>query len=384
MKWSQVLKETLGKNENFVIGKDKFSDLQINSAPIDNFYYFYHSKDHRLIKQFILKEKDTRNIVCQVTLIQKGEKFTPRLALSVRDKAENKILEKETTEVEIHKIRGSVNLNECHDEFWKLVSFLRSIRNIEIPEENFSLMSQSESEIVSALKGRDVGSITNIIKQLSSTEGIVLSQKDINNLLRRREKLKEFKDGLDNHASDEDWWQSFFEENKWIFGYGLNYQILRQEQSQPHYGGVKVDGKGGEKGDYLTSTDGDMNFTVLVEIKTPNTQLLQGAQEIRNGAWSLAKDLTDALSQIEANIYTWDKQGSEQPDNRDRFEAQNVFTVQPKGVIVIGKLESAKDSRSKRETFQRFRKSIHGIDILTFDELYKRAKFIVEHGEDGS
>lgn len=35
------------------------------------------------------------------------------------------------------------------------------------------------------------------------------------------------------------------------------------------------------------------------------------------------------------------------------------------------------DTRSKRETFQRFRKSIHGIDFLTFDELLKRAEFIV-------
>ncbi|USN87866.1 MAG: DUF4263 domain-containing protein [Candidatus Nomurabacteria bacterium] len=382
MKWSELLKDAIGKNENFVIGKDSFSDLQINSTPINNFYYFYHSKDRRLIKQFVLKEKDKRNIICQVTLINKGEKFTPRLALSVRDKALNKILEKETTEVEVHKIRGSVNLNDCHEEFWKLISFLRSIRNIEIPEESFSLMSQSESEIVNALKGRDASSVRNIIKQLSSAEGIVLTQSDINNLLKRREKLKEFENGLINHASDEAWWQNFFEENKWIFGYGLNYQILRQEQSQPHYGGVKVDGKGGERGDYLTATDGDMSFTVLVEIKTPDTSLLQGSQEIRNGAWSLAKDLTDALSQIEANIHTWDKQGSEQPDNRDRFEAQNVFTIQPKGIIVIGKLETLLDSRSKRETFQRFRKSIHGVDIVTFDELYNRAKFIVENVEE--
>jgi hypothetical protein len=101
--------------------------------------------------------------------------------------------------------------------------------------------------------------------------------------------------------------------HKWIFGYGLNYQMLKQEQTQPHYGGTRVDGTGGQRGDYLASTMGDINFTVLVEIKTPATPLLQGKEEIRNGAWSLSKGLTDALSQIEANIDTWNKHGSAQP-----------------------------------------------------------------------
>ena len=198
--------------------------------------------------------------------------------------------------------------------------------------------------------------------------------------IRDRDKLAEFEKALVNHKSDETWWQNFFENNKWIFGYGLDYQIIKQEEAQPHYGGTKVDGTGDQKGDYLASTQGDINFVVLVEIKTPDTKLLQGSKEIRRGAWSLSKDLPDALVQIEANIHTWDKQGSVQPSNLDRFEGQGVYTVQPKGIIIIGSLSELND-RNKRETFQRFRKSIHGVDIITFDELYHRAKFIIDHSE---
>jgi Domain of unknown function (DUF4263) len=139
-----------------------------------------------------------------------------------------------------------------------------------------------------------------------------------------------------------------------------------------------MDGKGGQRGDYPTSTVGDINFTVLVEIKTPGTPLLQGKEEIRSGAWSLSKELTDALSQIEANIDMWNKHGSTQPDNRDELEGREVYTVQPKGIIVIGTLSEVNDSRNRRETFQRFRRSIHGVDIVTFDELYERAKYVVE------
>jgi hypothetical protein len=36
------------------------------------------------------------------------------------------------------------------------------------------------------------------------------------------------------------------------------------------------------------------------------------------------------------------------------------------------------DSISKRNTFELFRRNITSPEILTFDELYERAKFIVE------
>lgn len=367
-------------NDKFYIGKDSFDELEIRAATnIDKFYYFFHKGENRLIKHFILNVRERVDYLCQVTLIKNEEKFTPRLSLSIRDKA-GKILQKEKEKPiqnESYILKANVNLEDCHDNFWKLISFLQSLRNIDIPSESFSLITQEESEIVKALRGRDVKSISSIIKKLSAIEGVSLSDGDINQLLKRKERLQEFDTSIKSHASEEDWWQDYFEQNKWIFGYGLNYQILRTQQDQPNYGGTKVDGKGGQRGDYLSSTEGDLSFTVLVEIKTPNTLLLQGASEIRSGTWSLSKDLTDAITQLQTNVDTWDKQGSRQPDNVDKLEKENIFTVQPKGIVVIGDLSSL-NTRSKRETFQRFRRSLHGIDILTFDELLKRARFIVE------
>lgn len=380
MKFSKEIRNILGwseKSDDFVIGKDNFSDLQINSTPaIEQFYYFFHQKDRRLIKQFVLNEGKQVDYICRVTLIKKGDKFTPRLSFSVRDKTKKIVEESESSPT---NIKANVSLDDCYDNFWKLISFLQSLREIEIPKDKFSLVSQDEGEIVSALRGRGAESVVNIFKQLFASPDISLTQKDINSLLKRREKLAEFKRTLTEHSLDESWWQDFFEGNKWIFGYGLNYEILRQQQSQPTYGGTMIDGMGGQRGDNLMSTTGDLNFTVLVEIKTPTTQLLQGTREIRSGAWSLSKDLTDALSQIQANIQTWEKEGSRQPDNMDKLEKLSVFTVKPKGIVVIGSLNQLTDNRSRRETFQRFRKSIHGIDIITFDELFERAKFIVEN-----
>jgi hypothetical protein len=302
-----IPKNTFSRNEDFIIGKDEFSNLQINPTKINNFYYFSDKNGGRLVMQFVLSVGKLVDYVCQVALIKKGDKFSPRLSFSVRNK-NGKIAQRAKTEEEtINFIKANVGLSGCHENFWKLISFLQSLKELEMPTEKFSLMSQGETEVVSALQGRDAKSIVNIIKQLSAMPGVSLSQEDLNIVIKRRGKIEEFKKALVELADDENWWQNFFEKNKWIFGYGLNYQILKQEQTQAHYGGQKLDGSGFQKGDYLTSTVGDINFTVLVEIKTPKTALLQGSSEIRNGAWSLSKNLTDAISQIEANMYTWGK-----------------------------------------------------------------------------
>jgi hypothetical protein len=362
---------------DFVVGQDRFEDLEIRPALTKNLHHLYDKARSRPVRQFVLVEKPLVRYLCGVTLVKKDDKLTPRLELSVRDKAGHITSEGVDSQENPHSIKARINLDQCHEAFWGLLSYLQSLRRIEVPEKKFSLVTEEESEIVAAIRERGVPSLKSIIAQLSETPGLTLSNEDINQLLKRREKLAEFQMALAAH-DDEKWWQSFFEENKWIFGYGLNYQILRHEQSQPHIGGTTVSGRGGKRGDYLTSTGGDARFTVLVEIKTPGTQLLQGSNEIRSGAWSLSKQLTDSLPQIQASVAEWAERGSRQPDNLDRFEAAGIYTIQPKGIVVIGSLSEVKSVRSKRETFQRFRSSIHGIDVLTFDELHSRAKFIVE------
>lgn len=364
------------KSEDFVVDVDDFGDLEIRHAENSEFWYFYLSKEKRLIKQFVLDRGKKVDRLCCVTLIKAGDRFTPRLNLSVRDNKK----QIETAQVSSTNLKANVNLAECHEQFWKLINFLQSFAEIETPNEKFSLLSQEESQIVGALKQRESASVVSIIKALSAVPGVNLTEQDINSLLKRQEKLVEFDEALEKHASNEKWWQDFFHANKWIFGYGLNYVILREEQAQPNYGGACVAGTGGQRGDVLMSTTGDLNFTVLVEIKTPNTRLLSGTKAIRSGAWSLSHELTDALVQIQANVQTWEKKSSDM-ENVDMLEKKGVYTVEPKGIIVIGMLNELKriDVRSQWETFQRFRRSIHGIKVISFDELLSRARFITRN-----
>jgi len=282
---------------DFVVGLDQFENLEIRPGVTQNLHHLFDKARGLPVKHFVLVAKRDVTYLCGVTLIKKGSRLTPRLELSIRDET-GRVVSVENP----LGVKARVSLAECHDSFWSLLSYLQSLREFDVPKRKFSLFSEEESEIVAAIRERGVPSLKSIISQLSETPGLTLSNEDINQLLRRREKLAEFESALSTHGEDEKWWQAFFEDNKWIFGYGLNYQILRQEKAQPHLGGTAVSGRGGKKGDYLTSTAGDARFTVLVEIKTPKASLLQGASEIRSGAWSLSKPLTDALSQIQASV----------------------------------------------------------------------------------
>jgi hypothetical protein len=368
------------RSDHFVVGTDNFDDLVFNPALRHNLRHIFNKARNSPVKQFVLAQKPQVSYLCQVTIIEKANKFTLRLAFSVRDDTGKLRTRREKSELDTYELKSRVDLEECHENFWRLVSFLQSIQQIEVPQDRFSLLSVPDAEIVSAIsRDRDPESRKTIAKELLQQHGGQLSREDINQLLKRRDRLAEFERELTTQRN-ELWWQNFFEQNKWIFGYGLNYQILRQEQAQAHYGGSRIDRTGGQIGDYLTSTVGDIGFTVLVEIKTPSTALLDGRKPNRSGAWSLSKDLTDALTQIEANIAKWNE-SFRQLENIDRFEKAEVYTVQPKGIIVIGSLKDVKGERSQRDTFERFRKSIHGVELLTFDELFQRAKYIVDQKE---
>ena len=116
--------------------------------------------------------------------------------------------------------------------------------------------------------------------------------------------LNEFEEAIDDNSKTEPWRQNYFSRNKWIFGYGLNYQILDGVQEQPHYAGADVTGSGGQRGDFLERTVAEVSFTVLVEIKKPSTKLIH--TEYRNGAWSISEELAGGVTQLQVNSLKWE------------------------------------------------------------------------------
>lgn len=201
----------------------------------------------------------------------------------------------------------------------------------------------------------------------------------------RIEVLKTFKNELDEGNADEGFWQNFFENNDWIFGYGLNYQFLHLLKGQPDYGGRNYTGKGSQKGDFLMASKADAKFTVLVEIKTPATHLLsyvgkepKKIENPRNDVWLLSGQLISAVSQIQVNTRTWAIE-SQKAENVRELERKDIFTVEPKGILIVGHTKELRGNEGIISCFESFRRNITNPEIITFDELYERAKFIVNN-----
>lgn len=198
----------------------------------------------------------------------------------------------------------------------------------------------------------------------------------------RLKAIEEFENSIDDITKDESYWQAFFTSNDWIFGYGLNYQFLTIQSDQPNYGGEKYAGKGKQKGDYLTKTNSEnLKFTVLVEIKKPSSKLLAQTTrtkkkiQYRNGAWLLGSEVLGGVSQVQINCKSWQKE-AEDLKNRGLID-KGIYTVKPKGILLIGHTKEFGDNLDKLTSFELFRKGLNNVEILTYDELLNRAKFIL-------
>lgn len=183
-------------------------------------------------------------------------------------------------------------------------------------------------------------------------------------------------------TKEEKVWQFFFKKNPWIFGYGLDYKYLNILQNESVVRGSDVSGKGSENLDTLA---GSTNYTVLIELKKPSTDLF-GSDQNRANSWRLSNDLFSAVSQIleykASHIVEWENESKKYDDTESKITQK---ALDPKTVLIIGRDSmfngTDKEIDIKKKTFELYCRDSRNIKILTYDELYRRAKFIVESAE---
>lgn len=201
---------------------------------------------------------------------------------------------------------------------------------------------------------------------------------------KRRIALSRFEAELQRESWNEPEWERFFVENQWILGYGLRYQFLGMLQRQANYGGVNLSGKGTQRGEFLMATLADQRFTVLVEIKRPNTPIFHQSADsnpYRSGVPGFSTDFANAISQVQTNTRTWEKEGSQREDDREQLSRQGIHTISPRSILLYGHTKQL-STPGKVKSFELFRANLSGTDIITFDELFKRATFIVNEAAE--
>lgn len=185
-------------------------------------------------------------------------------------------------------------------------------------------------------------------------------------------------------------WQQFFEDNPWIFGYGLNYIFtshLDDRKLEQVTTGHTIS-QSGKRVDALLKTRGFISSLCFVEIKTHQTSLLE-EKPYRTECWSISSELAGSISQIQKTIQKAILQIRTQLrlyKDDGTPTGESVFLYQPKSFVVIGSLQEFLTEHGINEyrfsSFELFRRNIANPEIITFDELFERAKFIVKHSEN--
>ena len=189
-----------------------------------------------------------------------------------------------------------------------------------------------------------------------------------------------------NASGDEALWQLFFEKNRWVFGYGLSYFFVTGFEGRKLEQMVQGHNllERGKRADGLMKTRGIINSLCFVEIKTHNTPLLESSA-YRPGCWSPSRELVGAVSQVQGTVSAAIQHlhGLIQPAEDDGTPTgEVVYNYKPRAFIVIGStgqfVTDTGVNTEKVRSFELYRNAVDGIDIITFDELYERSKFIVE------
>jgi hypothetical protein len=272
-----------------------------------------------------------------------------------------------------------------------------SERRIKLGDESFDKLDDDTKKKLKTLLSIDDGQAV-ILALLN--EGAITSL-DIVNVGYRKRQLVIFSKLLENESNwklyaksekekgekfddtkEEKVWQHFFKKNPWIFGYGLDYKYLEILQHESTVRGSDVSGKGAENLDALAATT---DYTVLVELKKPSTELFEASQN-RSNSWRLSSNLFAAVSQIleykASHIVEWENESKKYDADENKISQK---ALDPKTVLVIGRDSmfsgTEKEIDIKKKTFELYCRDSRNIKILTYNDLYRRARYIVERAE---
>lgn len=276
------------------------------------------------------------------------------------------------------------------EQIVRLIDFLDGIRLLEIPgpakfnpnEADLRLVSMPDTAAIKLLEDRP-DLVAEFARSRITTEDVVA-------LAYRRDQLATFSQMLDRGDElAEDDWQQYFERNQWIFGYGLSYIFTtgldgRSLQQTIRGSSLVAPGK---IPDGIMKTRAAVSALCLVEIKKSSTDLLR-ANEYRRGTWAPSAELSGAVAQCQEAL----RAATDALDTHHRFTddqgnptGEELMSVQPRSFLVVGSLGQFQTENginsARYQAFEGFRRNLRQPEILTFDELFERARFIVSHAE---
>ena len=172
-----------------------------------------------------------------------------------------------------------------------------------------------------------------------------------------------------SHSKKEKFWQNYFKENQFILQ-NLLAAPLDYYADQVHVGEIDLQGKGDKIVDFMLRNPVS-RLATLVEIKKPSSPLTLKKPyrgKVDSEVYGPSKDLGGGIAQLQSQIsssYT-----SLKSKIQNRMESEPIDLPSIDGVLIIGRLDALNDNQTR--SFASFRNYLHGITIVTFDEILKR------------
>lgn len=169
--------------------------------------------------------------------------------------------------------------------------------------------------------------------------------------------------------SVEEFWQQTFQDFSFVLSQVFAVPVM-YIQGKAHIGGEDVDGTGRKIVDYLYQNESS-NEAILIEIKAPTTKLLK--RKYRDDVYLPSDDLAGSVIQVK----NYKKKTIKSLENR--FQAEKRFDVfNPKCVVIIGNASQELIKPEQRESFELFRSTLQDVEIVTYDELFRKVDILAE------
>lgn len=244
--------------------------------------------------------------------------------------------------------------------------------------ENFSKVLKNNSDDIYVLFDKDMFLSLEVgFKSNSETieKAVESSIERINKLIKKVEAsfngLTDFFEVLDiwknkQFQKSESFWHELLKKYSWLLSLIINEPTIMLDD-EAYVGGKTIGNKKGNIVDFIFKNELSGNLA-LVEIKTPQTKLI--GRPYRN-TYTLSTEFTGSINQLLNYKDCFVKNYYSLNNNESLFDL-----ISPNSYLIIGNQEEL--NKSEKECFELYRKNLNGITIITFDELFEKAFFILK------
>ena len=136
-------------------------------------------------------------------------------------------------------------------------------------------------------------------------------------------------------------------------------------------GGKQLDNRDGNVVDFLMKAEAT-GAVALVEIKTPSTRLL--GQAYRQKVFPPSTELSGATMQVLNYRQTLSSEFS----NLTRRATEALTLGEPPCIVIAGDASAELHDEAQRSCFELWRQRLNGVTVVTYDELFRRIRRLVD------